>query len=82
MVSFLLLITIYAGSTMAGGDKNQNQHDGEPVGVPSNDPTGNPPWEDPENVPGNNPWGDGEEEPPFNSLNRIETPKRAGTNEN
>lgn len=43
MVSFLLLLTIYAGSSIAGGDKNQNQHDGEPVGEPNDQSNGEVP---------------------------------------
>ena len=43
IVSFLILLTIFAASSIAGGDKNQNQHDGEPVGDPNEQSNGESP---------------------------------------
>lgn len=49
MVSFLLLFGIFAGSCIAGGGQNTNQHNGTPNGEPNGVYTGDPPDHDPAN---------------------------------
>ena len=43
VVGFLLFCSVFVGSSIAGGDQNQNQHDGEPVGEPDDQSNGEVP---------------------------------------